>query len=199
MGKVKVPRKSVMMDMTAMCDVGFLLLTFFILTTSFKPDEPITVDTPTSTSKFVLPDKDVILIQVTNEGKVFFGIDGQPRRLQILDRISQKYGIQFTEKEKYEFSLLSTVGMPIRGLKAYLQKEPFERKSIKQQGIPADSTGNELYDWLAFGRMANPHTRIAVKGDKVSNYEVMKDVIGTLQAQNINRFNLVTGLEAGTK
>lgn len=199
MAKVKVPRKSVHMDMTAMCDVGFLLLTFFILTTSFKPDEPITVDTPTSTSKFQLPDTDIILIQVDNSGKVFFGIDGQPNRLQVLDRISQKYGIAFTEKEKHEFSLLSTVGLPIAALKSYLDKEPYDRKHVKQQGIPADSVGNELYDWLAFARMANPRSRIAIKGDRVANYEVMKNVIGTLQAQNVNRFNLVTGLEAGTK
>jgi len=199
MAKVKVPRKNVMMDMTAMCDVGFLLLTFFILTTSFKPDEPITVDTPTSTSKFQLPENDVILIQVNAEGKIFFGIDGQPNRGAVLDKISQKYGMKFTEKEKYDFSLLSTIGMPMSGIKAFLQKEPFERKSIKQPGIPADSTGNELYDWLAFARVTNPRARIAVKGDRSSNYEVMKNVIGTLQAQNINRFNLVTGLEAGTK
>lgn len=199
MAKVKVPRKSVKMDMTAMCDVGFLLLTFFILTTSFKPDEPLTVDTPTSTSKFQLPDRDIILIQVSPEGKVYFGIDGQPNRLEILDRISQKYGVQFSEKQKHEFSLLSTVGMPISGLKSFLDKEPFERKSIKQQGIPSDTVRNELYDWLAFARLTNPSARIAIKGDRSSNYEVMKNVIGTLQAQNINRFNLVTGLEAGTK
>ena len=73
-----------------MCDVGFLLLTFFILTTSFKPDEPITVDTPTSTSKFQLPENDVILIQVNAEGKIYFGIDGQPNRREVLDKISQK-------------------------------------------------------------------------------------------------------------
>jgi biopolymer transport protein ExbD len=205
MAKVKVPRKSVHMDMTAMCDVGFLLLTFFILTTSFKPDEPITVDTPTSTSKFPLTDSDLILIQVDNSGKVFFGVDKQPDRIAILGKISEKYGITFTEKEKHEFSLVSTIGMPISGLKAFLDKEPFERKNIKQPGIPADSSRNELFDWLAFARivsqerMGNQTSRIAIKGDRVSNYEVMKNVIGTLQAQKINRFNLITGLEAGTK
>jgi len=199
MAKVKIPRKNVSMDMTAMCDVAFLLLTFFILTTSFKPDEPITVDTPTSTSKFQMPDTDVMLIQVTSDGKVFFGVDGQPNRIAILDKIGTKYGIQFTPEEKQEFSLLATVGVPIAGLKGFLDKEPFERKSLKQQGIPADSTGNELYDWVAFARQTNHQARIYVKGDRNSNYEVFKNVVGTLQAQKINRFNLVTGLEAGTK
>lgn len=199
MGKVKVPRKNVSMDMTAMCDVGFLLLTFFILTTSFKPDEPITVDTPTSTSKFQMPDTDVMLIQVTNDGKVFFGVDGQPHRIAILDKFSTKYGVQFTDKEKQEFSLMSTVGVPVAGLKSFLDKEPFERKSIKVPGIPADTIKNELYDWIAFARLSNPRARIYVKGDRNSNYEVFKNVVNTLQAQNINRFNLVTGLEAGTK
>ena len=41
MPKVKVPRKSTNIDMTAMCDVSFLLLTFFMLTTKFKADEPV--------------------------------------------------------------------------------------------------------------------------------------------------------------
>lgn len=199
MAKVKVPRKSVSMDMTAMCDVGFLLLTFFILTTSFKPDEPVVVDTPTSTSKFQKPETDVIDIQVTSQGQVFFGVDGQPNREEILDRVSKKYGIQFTPEEKHEFALLSTFGVPIASLKGYLAKEPFERKTLKLPGIPADSVRNELYDWVAFARQTNPGARIYVKGDRNSDYEIIKNVIGTLQAQKINRFNLITGLEAGTK
>ena len=46
MGRAKLPRKSTNIDMTAMCDVAFLLLSFFILTTKFKPAEAIAVETP---------------------------------------------------------------------------------------------------------------------------------------------------------
>lgn len=70
MPKVKVPRKSTNIDMTAMCDVAFLLLSFFILTTSFKPDEALSVVTPKSVSTTKAEQKDVVLITMDKDGKV---------------------------------------------------------------------------------------------------------------------------------
>ena len=77
MPKVKIPRKSTLIDMTAMCDVAFLLLTFFMLTTQFKSDESVIVDTPSSISEIKLPDTDIINITITQDGKVFFSIDNK--------------------------------------------------------------------------------------------------------------------------
>ncbi len=74
MPKVKIPRKSTLIDMTAMCDVAFLLLTFFMLTTQFKSDESVIVDTPSSISEIKLPDTDILNITVTADGKLFFPI-----------------------------------------------------------------------------------------------------------------------------
>lgn len=195
MSEVKVPRKSIRMDMTAMCDVAFLLLTFFILTTKFKPDEAVVVDTPTSVSEIKLPEADILIITIGDKGQVFFGVDAQPVRYQMLTSIADKYKLDLTEAEKSEFSLITSFGMPIQSLKAYLNTPPAERVKIKQPGIPIDSLDNQLRDWLLYSRTANPKLRIAIKGDKAVKYSVTKKVINTLQEQNINKFNFITGME----
>ena len=195
MSEVKVPRKSIRMDMTAMCDVAFLLLTFFILTTKFKPDEAVVVDTPTSVSEIKLPEADILIITIGDKGQVFFGVDAQPVRYQMLTSIADKYKLDLTEAEKSEFSLITSFGMPIQSLKAYLNTPPADRAKIKQPGIPIDSLDNQLRDWLLYSRTANPKLRIAIKGDKAVKYSVTKKVINTLQEQNINKFNFITGME----
>lgn len=196
MPKVKVKRKSVALDMTAMCDVAFLLLTFFILTTKFKPNEAVTIITPTSVSEIKLPETDIMVISVANDGKVFFGIDGQHIRPDLLDRMGQVKNVSFTDKEKAQFALMDMIGLPVAAIKSYLALPPDQRDNVTQTGIPADSVNNELKDWIINARYANPKLRIAVKGDVSTNYDKVKAVINTLQEQNINRFNLVTGLEA---
>ncbi|MBY0424963.1 MAG: biopolymer transporter ExbD [Cytophagales bacterium] len=195
MAEVKVPRKSIRMDMTAMCDVAFLLLTFFILTTKFKPDEAIVVDTPTSVSEIKLPESDILIITIGDKGQVFFGVDAQPVRLETINSLDKKYNLNLTDEEKSEFSLMSSVGLPVGSLKQYLNLPPAERTKIKQPGIPVDSLDNQLRDWILYSRTANPKLRIAIKGDKAVKYSVTKKVISTLQEQNINKFNFITGME----
>ena len=196
MPKVKVKRKGVALDMTAMCDVAFLLLTFFILTTRFKPNEALAVDTPSSVSEIKLPDSDIMIISVGKDGRIFFGIDGQPNRINMLQRVADDRKIQFSDKEKYEFSLMDNFGVPLASLKQFLSTPGEKRAKINQPGIPADSLNNELRTWVFHSRYANPKIRIAIKGDRGADYKVIKDVINTLQDLNINRFNLVTGMEA---
>jgi biopolymer transport protein ExbD len=200
MAKVKIPRKSISLDMTAMCDVAFLLLTFFILTTKFKPDDPVQVSTPSSVSETKLPDTDILTITVDKENRVFFGIDGQFAREKMLEFISGQYQIGFTPEEKKEFSLMSTFGVPIGQMRSLLALKPSERnKPGLQTGIPIDSVNNELKDWVSYARYANPRLRITIKGDGDASYETIKRVIGTLQDININKFNLITNLEARPK
>jgi biopolymer transport protein ExbD len=197
MPKVKVARKSVSLDMTAMCDMAFLLLTFFMLTTKFKPEEPVVVDTPSSVSEIKLPDTDVALISIGKDGRVFFGLEEQGTKEKMLEEMEKKYQVTFNENEKHEFKLLPTFGTPIGGLKQILNMSTSERAKVNQPGIPCDSTNNELKDWLIFARAHNQRPlKIAIKGDKDANYEVVKRIIATLQEQNANRFNFVTNMEA---
>lgn len=195
MPKVKIPRKSTSIDMTAMTDVAFLLLTFFMLATKFKPDEPVVVDTPTSVSEIKLPDTDIMLITIDKENRVFFAIDGQQTRATLLDKMAGIYKVSFTPEEKKEFSLLSSFGVPVADLKKLLNMKAEERSAFKQTGIPCDSLKNELADWVWQARLANNEVRVAIKGDRETNYPAVKEVIVTLQEKKVNRFNFITSME----
>ncbi|MDR3667177.1 MAG: biopolymer transporter ExbD [Ignavibacteriaceae bacterium] len=199
MPKVKVARKSTNIDMTAMCDVAFLLLTFFMLTTKFKADEPVTVTTPKSISEIKLPDNDIMSITITKDGRVYYGVDGKFNREKLLQKISTKYNIPFTQEEAYAFSLTTAFGVPIPKLKSFLDLPPDQRKDIQQPGIPIDTSNNELGVWILNGRLANPNYRIAIRGDGDCPYPVIKKVIATLQSWHVNKFNLITNLEVRPK
>ncbi|TAG52065.1 MAG: biopolymer transporter ExbD [Cytophagales bacterium] len=196
MPKVKVKRHGVSLDMTAMCDVAFLLLTFFILTTKFKPNEALPVDTPTSVSDLPIPDSDLITISIGKDNQIFFGVDAQPTREAILTKVAQDKGITLNAKQMKNFKLMDNFGVSIAALPAFLNLEGSDLSGFKQPGIPCDSLVNELSAWVLQARYANPKSRIAIKGDKGSDAKVVSKVIATLQDQNINRFNLITGMEA---
>jgi biopolymer transport protein ExbD len=198
MGKVKVHRNPPELDMTPMVDLAFLLVAFFMLTTSFAPEEAVIVDIPQSVSEIILPDKDRIIISVADDGRVFFDMDNKNHRATMLGYMGDKYGIAFTQEQRQAFSIMSGFGLPINTLPQYLDLNTDERREIQQTGIPTDSVNNELSDWVMFARMSNPRVRIAVKGDRDTNYKVVESVINTLIDRKVLRFNLITSLEQET-
>lgn len=197
---VKPKRHAAPVDMTAMTDVAFLLLTFFILTAQFKAQDAAAIDTPSSISSIKVPDKDIMVIALDKTGKVYFGIDSQADRVAMLNNVAAAEGLTFTDKEKSQFALMANAGVPLTQLKSFLALDPEQRGKVKQPGIPTDSTGagktNELSKWVYNARKANNGLRIAVKGDNLAKFPEFKNVLATLQAQNINKFNLITGTEA---
>jgi biopolymer transport protein ExbD len=194
MPKVKVPRKSTSVDMTAMTDVAFLLLTFFMLATQFKPDEPVTVNAPSSVAEVLLPDVDIMTITIAGDGRVFFSLEGQQYKEKLIQEMGKKYQTTFTKDEIKSFSLMSSFGVPFGQLKQLLALKADERGKFTQSGIPADSLNNELADWVWQSRLANNKVRVAIKGDQETNYPIVKQVISTLQEKKVNRFNFITNL-----
>ena len=207
MPRIKVARKSTTIDMTAMCDVAFLLLTFFILTATARQPEPLPVDTPASTVKFKLPDMDIATITV-GHNKVFFGVPGQPIRIRTLELMGEKYQLQFTDEEKKRFSVMESFGVPIGNLKQIIKMKGDDRlKAGLQPGIPADSVGerpSELHNWILSARYATKELneidmRVSIKGDSREEYPSIKKILNILQDQNINKFSLITSLRAEEK
>ncbi|GAA4426358.1 biopolymer transporter ExbD [Pontibacter saemangeumensis] len=196
MPKVKVKRTNPSLDMTPMVDLFFLLVTFFMLTATARQEEALVVDTPSSVSELKLPDTNVITITVGSDDRVFFGVDGQHTKEALLEKIAGKYGVGFTEEEKKTFSLLNNFGVPVSQLKSFLSMQSSERENVNQPGIPIDSTQNELGDWVLQTRLTNPKVVIAIKGDNDANYSTVQRVIDILQDRKVNRFNLVTDMEA---
>lgn len=198
MAKIKIKKNAGSTDMTAMCDVAFLLLTFFIMSSTAKIPEALPVDTPSSTEQTKLPDNDLITLTVGDE-KVFFDLKGKDVRVKALELMGDKYGIEFTDKEKFDFSLMTEFGVPIGNLKQIIQMKSSDRLKANQPGVPMDSLNNQLKDWVLNARQANveinqKEPKVAIKGDSQEEYQVIKKVLDIMQDQNVNSFSLVTGL-----
>ncbi|MDB5121123.1 MAG: outer rane transport energization protein ExbD [Sphingobacteriales bacterium] len=207
MPRIKVARKSTAIDMTAMCDVAFLLLTFFILTATARQPEALAVDTPASTTLIKLPETDIATLTI-GQGKVFFGVKGQNVRALTLEKVGNAYGIKFTPEEIQRFSVMESFGVPIGNLKQIIKLSGPERnKEGLQTGIPADSVNNrasELNEWILQARYAtkelnNKDMRLSIKGDAKEEYPTIKKVINILQVQNVNKFSLITSMRATEK
>ncbi len=200
MAKIKMKKKSTSTDMTAMCDVAFLLLTFFILTATAKVPEVMPVDTPASTVQTKLPDTDLATLTV-GKGKVFFDLKGREIRKRTLELMAQKYNVTFSDDDMTKFALMESFGVPVQSLKQILDMKSADRSKAGQPGIPKDSLDNQLADWVQYARTANieindKELQIAIKGDAKEEYPAIKKVMDILQDQKINSFSLVTGLRA---
>ncbi len=197
MARPKIARKSTNVDMTAMCDVAFLLLSFFILTTKFKPAEAIAVTTPTSVAAKVAPDKDLVLITIDKNGKVFLSMDDEEKKEFIANALNntKSLGINVALFKKAPF-----IGAPFSQINAFLAIPEEQRKGDHLPGIPVDSTKgtNELMEWM---RLVNDSYQgkkmnLLLKGDNLAKYPAFKGVIDAFKKNDFLKFQMVTTPES---
>ncbi len=201
MPKVKIPRKSTTVDMTAMCDVAFLLLTFFILATKQKPPEVLSVKTPTSVSSKAAPEKS-ILITLTKDGKVFLMLGDETKKDAIIDDFNTTRGLQLTTAELNKLKKTEFIGLPVNKLKSALNMQQDVPPNL-MDGIPVDSTNNELSFWFRSitnvykgGDQAALQNMILVKGDGEALYPVFKNIKRAFKKNELYKFRIVTNGEA---
>ncbi len=215
MPKIKLPRNSPSIDMTPMVDLAFLLVTFFMLTTKFRPEEPVKVVIPFSVTTTKIPDN-VMTLSIDSAGRVFFDMDGKDVRPEVLKSVMSKYKIELTTTDISRFAVMGTFGVPITKVKAYIKADDSQRKAMSDAsaGIPMDTLrDNQLADWVyagftyglaaynekkSKGENARP-PKYAIKADGRAKYKLVKEVIDICQKAGIQHFELITSLKAMPK
>ncbi len=198
MPKIKVKKGSVSLDMTAMCDVAFLLLTFFVLTAKAKPMEPVEVSTPSSIVDLPVPDVDVITLLVDDKGRTFVNLDNKDNSRQYwLDNMKDQFKFNVDAEQTKNFVNGGPIGVPVANLPEYLAADANKKKEIEKTtlGIPLDSSNsdaNQLKDWIINARRANQGAKVVIKADQKAPYASIKKVMKTLQDQGVDRFSLLT-------
>lgn len=184
--------QSPQLDMNPMVDMAFLLVTFFLLATTFKVPEPASVVLPRAVVSERLPADDLITITVSKDGRAFISISDASKKLPWLLSFLQLYGLTLQEQQKVAFTKLSGVGVAAEELADWLNMATSERNRAIQSGVPMDSTRNQLADWLVLARAAMPQARVAIKSDRETPYKYIQQVVNTLTANQVLRFNLLT-------
>lgn len=202
MPKIKIPHKSPRIDMTPMVDTFAVILIFLMLTATMSSPEPATVDTPFSISEKPTPDFNAMTFLISADGKVFMNFDNGPDTLlkyrpKVLAEMGKRYGIDFTEKQLREFQMYpSSLGVRIENMQAFLDAKDAADRKVYQEGIPMDSTNNQLAMWIQYARTVNPSIQACIRGDSKVEFPKVKRVLDILQDLNVKRFSLVTSLEA---
>jgi len=197
MPSVKIPRKSTDFDMTPFVDVAFLILTFFIMATKFKPPEPVEINPPNSVSTKELPENDAILITLDSAGRVYFSMltEKEPlKKYEVVKNLNSTRNLGLTEAEMQNFIKTHSIGVPFAQLKSLLSIPQEEQGNVKQPGIPLDTLGGELVYWIrdAVSVFAGRKINYLVKGDNHAKYPAFKMVLGAFKRNDIYKFNLVT-------
>ncbi len=219
MPKLKMPKSSPSIDMTPMVDLAFLLVTFFMLSASFRSPEPFEVSLPSSVTDKDIP-KNALIVTVDKTGKIFFNVSNPEAKGEVLDNIASTYNIKFTEDERQEFQMMASFSCPVNKLKEYINSEAEIRKEAFPEGIPADTSEaltNELRYWIQFGdaaarntgrtnfeeaKMKNASVKIddfkpkyILRVDGDTEYSKAKKVIDVFRDLNLNNLNFITSME----
>ena len=207
----KIAKKSTWVDMTAFVDLSFLILTFFMLATKFKPPEVIKIENHNSVSSENQPEKDVFKVSFDKDGKVFVSFspdkEGKEKAQLTAEVLNRQKGLGLTPADISTFVKYSVggIGVPVTQLKSFLALSDAEYKSFSQPGIPVqDTLNNQLNDYinaLLTGTGGRKPENVMLNGDNATKYPYFKNVLAAFKKNGIFSFKLITALEgipAGT-
>lgn len=192
MAAVKPKRHSPTMDMTAMCDVAFLLLTFFIMTSSFRSQEAVSINTPSSVSKLKVEETGIGTVSITPEGRYYFGVSDPIEKRKFLATLNTNLKMNLTDSEKAAFLEVAEIGVGKDRIKSYLSLSKSDREKAILPGIPLDSTNAELIDWVRAYAESNPQGQLAIRGDVKTQYPAVKILFDELAKVKFYKFRLIT-------
>ena len=199
MGKIKIEKKDIWIDMTPMSDVMTLLLCFFMLTSTFLTPEPVKVNTPSSVSEVKVPENDVLNILVSPEGNIYVGSENKNTMVDMMTTVTDKFGISLNATQLKHFKEDAMIGAPMALFTDYLSLDTEKMgEEIQKLSIPLDSIDggkSEFQEWVTAARDANPDIRLAIKADAKTSYAVIKKMMSELQDMNENRYQLITNLD----
>ena len=199
MGKIKIEKKDIWIDMTPMSDVMTLLLCFFMLTSTFLTPEPIKVNTPSSVSEVKVPENDVFNILVSPEGNIYVGSENKNTMQDMMETVTGKFGISLNGAQLKHFREDAMIGAPMNLFTDYYSLEQEKMaEEIQKLSIPLDSIEggkSEFQEWVTAARESNPDIRLAIKADAKTSYAVIKKMMSELQDMNENRYQLITNLD----
>ncbi|MCR4852031.1 MAG: biopolymer transporter ExbD [Prevotella sp.] len=204
MGKVKVKKADIWIDMTPMSDVMVLLLTFFMLTSTFVKNEAVKVVTPASVSEIKVPENNVLTILCDKEGKIFLGMDTPGKMEGLLTGMASQYGVTLTNKQLENGRGAATIGVSMQDLSNLLNQESEKlNEYMATRGIPTDSIDgkmSEFQDWVSVARENNgSEMKIAIKADSNTPYKTIKKMLSELQDMSENRYYLITALKSNSE
>lgn len=205
MGKLKIKKSDIWIDMTPMSDVMVLLLTFFMLTSTFVKNTPVKVVTPGSGSEIKVPEKDLLTITINNDGKVFMSMDNVQQIGDALSDMTGRFGVELTNAQVARFLKDPQWGISMELLPTYLNLDDNKRpEGLRGEngGIPTDSIEqggvkgkSEFQFWVDAVKAANEDIKIAIQADEKTPYKVVKQVMSELQDMSENRYYLITSLK----
>jgi biopolymer transport protein ExbD len=206
MARPKIPRKSTAVDMTAMCDVAFLLLSFFILTAQFKPSEAVNVTTPNSVANKRAPQKDIVMISLNKDGHIYLSTgdskEDRDKKQAIIEAVNSSKNLGLTPQEIAALVKAPFLGVPLAQLKQQARIPVEQQNDRTLPGILSkDTLNNEVNDWMRGVSAAYQGGRVnlLLKGDNVAKYPAFRNIIDAFRKNGFFHFQMVTNPESVPK
>jgi biopolymer transport protein ExbD len=187
--------------MTPFVDIAFLILSFFIMATKFKPPEPVEIKTPGSVLSQKLPENNAVMISIDSANRVYFTVlsDKDPGRYDdVIRRINASQNLGLTDDQMANFRKTYLVGVPFSGLKQLLATDFKDQPKLSQPGIPVlDTLNNQLVWWIKAAKesFAGQKLNYLIKGDGLSKYPTFSAVVQALKKNEEFKYNLITQLD----